>query len=103
MWSRSNSFIKASSVPLLPCPRIRDMTSERFALVKTSGIGAFQGKSGQLATPLGFVGRVGFHLVVEAGPLSVGRIEFIVIEIASISAPPRFGGKATQEIGRAHV
>lgn len=36
-WRRK-SFIKASSVSLLPCPRMRDMTSERLALVKTSGM-----------------------------------------------------------------
>ncbi len=35
--SRSN-FTNASSVSLFPRPRIRDITSERFALVKTSGI-----------------------------------------------------------------
>jgi len=33
-----NNFIKASSVSLLPLPRIRDMTAERFALVKTSAM-----------------------------------------------------------------
>ncbi len=33
-----SSFTNASSVSLLPRPRMRDITSERLALVKTSGI-----------------------------------------------------------------
>ena len=33
-----NNFASANSVFLLPRPRMRDITSERFALVKTSGI-----------------------------------------------------------------
>jgi len=33
-----NNFASASSVSLFPRPRIRDITSDRFALVKTSGI-----------------------------------------------------------------
>jgi hypothetical protein len=33
-----NSFANASSVSLFPRERMRDITSDRFALVKTSGI-----------------------------------------------------------------
>ena len=33
--------IRASSVARFPCPRIRDITCERLALVKTSGMGFF--------------------------------------------------------------
>jgi hypothetical protein len=33
-----NNFASASSVSLFPRERMRDITSDRFALVKTSGI-----------------------------------------------------------------
>ena len=33
-----NNFTSASSVSLLPCPRIRDIISDRLALVKTSAM-----------------------------------------------------------------
>lgn len=38
MPCRRNNLASASSVSLFPRPRIRDITSDRFALVKTSGI-----------------------------------------------------------------
>lgn len=38
MWLARNNFASASSVSLLPLPRIRDITSDRFRLVNTSGI-----------------------------------------------------------------
>lgn len=47
LWRRK-ICINASSVSLFPCDRMRDMTSERFCLVKTSGIGEREnaGKNG---------------------------------------------------------
>ena len=82
---------------MLPRPRIRDMTAERFALVKTSGMGAFQRKPRQFLPPVAFVGRGIFYLVAEAGPLGVGRIKFRVIEFAGFRTPPCFGGKTPQD------
>ncbi len=73
------------------------MTAERFALVKTSVMGAFQRKCRQFTPPAAFVGCGIFYLVAEAGPLSIGRIKFRVIEFAGFRAPPSFGGKATQD------
>src|SRR4051812_13064005 len=40
-----NSFASASSVSLLPRPRMRDITCERFSLVKTSAMSARHGLS----------------------------------------------------------
>jgi hypothetical protein len=36
---RRNNFASATSVSLFPRERMRDITSERFALVKTSDMG----------------------------------------------------------------
>ena len=73
------------------------MTAERFALVKTSGMGAFQRKSRQFSPPVAFFGRGIFYLVAEAGPLGVGRIKFRVIEFACFRPPPSFGGESAQD------
>ena len=45
-WSR-RSFAKATSVLLFPRPRMRAMTSDRFALVKTSAM-LRRGRGGRL-------------------------------------------------------
>ena len=73
------------------------MTAERFALVKTSGMGAFQGKRSEFAPSLLFLGCGIFYLVTKAGPLSIGRIKFRVIEFTGFRAPPCFGGKSPQD------
>jgi hypothetical protein len=53
-----NSFANASSVSLFPRERMRDITSERLALVKTSDTQRFSVISGQRETALYFVHRV---------------------------------------------
>src|ERR1035438_7211485 len=97
---RSNS-IRASSVSLLPRPRIRDMTAERFALVNTSAMRAFQGKFRQFSPPVAFVGRGIFYLIAEAGPFRLRRIKFRLIEFVGFRTPPGFGGKTPQDAGPA--
>jgi len=67
MWSNANS------VSLLPRPRMRDITSERFFLVKTSGIQAHQ---------LSFVDDSGFRRLI--------RVEFIVSDCSSTAATKCF-------------
>jgi hypothetical protein len=49
--------------------RIRDITSERLALVKTSDIRWFAIISRQCETPFHFIRRVRKHLVVKSRPL----------------------------------
>ena len=71
-------LMRASSVSLLPCPRIRDMTSERLALVKTSDIGASGGNNRQFQSAFGFLRGMSFHTVIQTGPLRVTWVEFIV-------------------------
>src|SRR5260221_8569909 len=90
------SAMRRSSVARLPRERMRDMTALRFALVKTSGIGALAVVGGNLETARGFVVRVRVHPVVEARPLGVAGVEFFAGEFTSLRTPPRFGGKAFQ-------
>ena len=73
------------------------MTAERFALVNTSAMRAFQGKFRQFSPTATFVGRGIFYLVTKTGPLGIGRIKFRVIEFADSRAPPGFGGDAAQD------
>lgn len=86
------------SVARFPHERMSAMTALRFALVKTSAIGARTVVGGDLETARGFVVLVRVHPVVEAGPLGVAGIEFFVGEFACVRAPPRLGGEAFQHV-----
>lgn len=66
-------------------------------MVNTSDIGALDRKSGKLASPFGFIGRVTVHPVIQTGPLRVRWVKFVVIESAHFSATPRFGSKGPQD------
>src|SRR5665213_1280845 len=100
---RRKNFAKASSVSLLPRLRIRDITSERLALVKTSGIQRFPEISGQRETPFHFIRFMRVHLVVKSRPLGVAWIHFFVRQFSSVRATPRFGGEAFQNARPAAV
>jgi hypothetical protein len=63
--------IIANSVDLFPAERISDITSDRFAFVKTSGIGRRAVAGGDLETAPGFVLLALDQTVVETGPLRV--------------------------------
>ena len=69
-----NNFTSASSVSLFPRPRIRDITSDRFALVKTSDIQRLTIISGQRETPFHFIRRVWKHPVIQPAPLGIAGI-----------------------------
>ena len=86
----------AISVALLPRPRMRDMTSERFAFVKTSGICTLTKGGGKFQSPLRFIRHVNEHPVVKPRPLRVTRIQFIVRKLPRVGAPPCLGGKTSQ-------
>ena len=88
MRCRRNNFASASSVSLFPRPRIRDITSERLALVKTSGIERFAVISGQCQPPFYFIRLMLVHPVVKTAPLRVATIQFLVGEFACVRAPP---------------
>ena len=89
-------FASASSVSLFPRPRIRDITSDRFALVKTSGMERFAVIGGERETPIHFVLLVRVHPVVKPAPLRVTRIKFLVGQFAGIGATPCLGSEAFQ-------
>ncbi len=91
-----SSFAIAISVSLFPRPRIRDITSDRFALVKTSGIEGFAVVSGQRQPPFHFIRLMRVHPVVKARPLRVAAIQFLIGEFTSVRATPRFRRKAFQ-------
>ncbi len=63
---------------LLSCPRIRDITSDRFALVKTSGIQSLAIISSQREPPFNFILLVRKHPVIKPAPLRVAAIQFFV-------------------------
>ena len=63
----------------------------------TSGIGKRAAASGDSDTSLVFVGIGDAEAVVDAGPLRITRIEFVVSEFTRLRAPPRFGGKGPQD------
>jgi len=65
---RRNNFASAISVASFPRERMRDITSDRFALVKTSGIQKFAVISGQREPPFHFIRFVRVHPVVKAAP-----------------------------------
>ena len=93
---RPEYFASASSVSLFPRPRIRDITSDRLALVKTSGIDGFTVVSRQRETTLHFIRLVRVHPVIKTAPLRVAAIQFFVGEFVSVRATPRFSGEAFQ-------
>jgi hypothetical protein len=93
---RRSNFASATSVSLLPRPRIRDITSDRFALVKMSDIQRLTVISGQRKTPFCFIRLVRKHPVVESRPLRVARIQFLIRQFACVCATPCFGGEAFQ-------
>jgi len=71
---RRSSRASASSVSLFPRERMRDITSERFALVKISDIQRFTVISRECQTPLHLNRRVRKHPVVKSRPLGIARI-----------------------------
>ena len=97
MPCRRNNFASASSVSLFPRPRIRDITSDRLVLVKTSDIQRLTIISGQRETPFHFFRCVRKHPVIKSRPLRVARIQFLVCQFARVSAPPRLGGEAFED------
>jgi len=70
--------INRNSVALLPRERIHDITSDRFALVKTSGMGRRTEVGGDLERAFGFVLFPLKQPVVEPGPLCVARVKLFV-------------------------
>ncbi len=90
------SAMRRSSVSRFPLERMRDMTSLRFALVKTSAIGARAVLGGDLEAACGFLFCMFVHPVVEARPLGVAGIKFFVGEFDSVHPAPRLGGEAFQ-------
>lgn len=68
------SLASASSVSLLPRPRMRDMTCDRLALVKTSGIRTSAERGGEFQPSFGFLRHVDEHPVAKPGPLCIARI-----------------------------
>jgi len=77
---------------------MRDMTSERFAGVKTSLTESIGGRhavaGGGEDAALGFLGgRCASPAVVDAAPLGFARIEFIIGQFVGLEASPRFGGE----------
>lgn len=70
------------------------MTSERFALVKTSGIGSLSGRHHKRSAASRFVRRVQGHPVVKTRPLRIARIQFLVGEFADFVTAPRLGSEA---------
>ena len=88
--------MRRSSVAWLPRERMRDMTSLRFALVKTSGIGGRAVACGDFDAALVFVGGGDAEPVVDASPLRVAAVEFIVGKFTCVRSPPRFGGEAPE-------
>ena len=115
-----NNFISASSVAAFPRERMRDITADRFALVKTSDINvgqasrltltflvSFQMETGatpvlrrfaitsrECQPPRHFLRRVRKHPVIKPAPLGIARIQFGCGDFAGLDAPPRFGGDA---------
>ena len=63
--SRSNNM-SAISVLLFPRPRIRDMTCDRFAFVKTSGIRMVTERGCEFQAPFSLVRQVNQHSVVQS-------------------------------------
>jgi hypothetical protein len=70
---------------------MRDMTSERFALVKTSNIRRLAVVSGECKTPFHFIRLMRVHPVVKPAPCGVAAIQFL--QFTRIRPTPRFGGK----------
>lgn len=91
-----NIRASANSVSLFQRPRIRDITSDRFALVKTSGIERFAVVSGQRQPPFHFIRLVRVHPVVKPAPLRVAAIQFLVGQFVGIGSAPCFGSKTFQ-------
>jgi hypothetical protein len=100
MRCRRKSFRRASSVSLLPWPRMRDMTSERFALVKTSAMRmsvSFAAERGsKFNAPLRFLGEMNLHPVIQAAPLRVAGIQFVVKQFARLRPSPCLGREGFQ-------
>ena len=68
----------------------------RFALVKTSAIGARAVVGGDLETARRFVVGVRVHPVVQARPLCGAGVVFVVGELAGVGPAPRLNGEAFQ-------
>lgn len=103
MRGSRKSATNRSSVSLLPEPRIRAITAERFALVKTSGT-RWQAAGGRdFATPLGFFGMMDEHPIVKSRPLRVAGIQLFVGQFARIRAPPSLGGESLEHTRPAAV
>lgn len=75
---------------------MRSITALRFAGVKTSGIGYRAATCGDFDTALVFVGCRRVEPVVDAGPLRIARVEFVIVEFARVRATPGFLGEAPQ-------
>ena len=71
-------------------------TALLLAGVKTSGIGNRAVARGNFDTTLVLVGCRGVQPVVDAGPLRIAAIEFVIVEFTCVRPPPRFGGEAPQ-------
>lgn len=96
IWCRRNRAINASSVSLFPRPRMRAMTAERLALLKTSAIAGVPERGGEFQAPFGFVRLVTTHPVVKSRPLGIARIQLLIRQFARVRATPRLGGETPE-------
>ena len=71
--------------------------------MKSSGIGALAERRRKLHAALGLLWRVTRHTVVEARPLGIAGIQFLIGKLASLGASPRVGSKAFQGAGSTAV
>ena len=71
---------------LFPRPRIKLITSERLALVKTSDTQRFSVICGQCETKFHFIWLVRVHPVIKPAPLRVGAIQFPVGQLIRLRA-----------------
>lgn len=83
-----NTLLSASSVSLLPCPWIRDMTSKCVTFIKASGIRAFGEADAQFPALLGFIRFVRVHPVIKARALGVAGRQFTVVQFPRSGAKP---------------
>jgi len=65
--------------------------------VKTSGIGALAERRRKLHAALGLLWRVTRHTVVEARPLGIAGIQFLIGKLASLGATLGLCGEAAQD------
>jgi hypothetical protein len=70
------------------------MTSERFALVKTSGIGGHAESSGEFDAAPRFARQMNLHPVKQSAPLRVAGIQFLVRQPDRFRTTPYLGGEA---------